>query len=135
MDGGTDSGGAGRQGVVIVIPSEPARVGRTLDTCWRGDKKAKAITLRYPAAQAAILAALALRLEYFSEIDLSCCSPAPSAGEKRESKENGGGSTPSTALPVVPAAVEQAANQRRSYSTNVQAERTEPSRLRVTQLG
>lgn len=67
MHGWMDSGGAGRQGVVIVIPSEPGRVKRTLDTCWRGDKESKAITLQYPAAKAAILAALKLTLEYFSQ--------------------------------------------------------------------
>lgn len=66
MDGGMGGGGAARQGVVIVIRSEPGRVGRTLDTCWRGDKQAKAITRRYPAAPGAILGALELRLEYFS---------------------------------------------------------------------
>lgn len=67
-----DSGGAGRQGIIFVIPSEPGKIQRTLDTCWRGDKESKAITPRSPAAKAAILAALKLRLEYFSEIELNC---------------------------------------------------------------
>lgn len=39
-------GGAGSQGIIIVSPSEPGRVQRTLDTCWRGDKESKAITLQ-----------------------------------------------------------------------------------------
>lgn len=40
-----NAGGAGSQAIIIVSPG-PGRVQRTLDTCWRGDKESKAITVQ-----------------------------------------------------------------------------------------